>query len=76
MKVFLYHRSSGRIYEIVSQDKATGTITLKNDMASFTDSYDPAKFKAQGYFPVKGEDEDEARANALAKIEAEQEQAA
>lgn len=73
MPQYLYHRGTGRLYEIVSADKTANTITLKNDMATFTDGYDKEAFKQRGYFPVKGDDEDEARANAEAKIAAETE---
>ena len=72
MAAFLYHRTSGRIYEIVGRDKAAGTITLKNEMATFSDTYDKDKLKAQGYMPVMAESVDEAREQAQAKIAAEE----
>jgi hypothetical protein len=71
MKAFLYHTSSGRMYEVVKVEN--GEITLKNSMATFTDTYDKEKFKLQGYIRVKGEDEDEARAAAEALVAAEAE---
>lgn len=72
MAQYFYHRNSGRMYEIVAMNKADGTVTLKNEMAVFTDTFDKDKFKAQGYFPVSGETEADARAAAEAKIEAEE----
>jgi len=75
MKTFLYNRNTSRIYEVVGVDKTAGTITLKNEMAAFTDNYDKDKFKQQGYMAVQGEDEDAARATAISKIEAEAEAA-
>ena len=71
MAAYLYHRTSGRIYEIVGRDKAAGTITLKNDMATFSDTYDKDKLKAQGYMPIMAESLDDAREQAQAKIAAE-----
>lgn len=71
MKVFLYHTSSGRMYEVIKIEN--GEITLKNSMATFTDKYDKDKFKQQGYIRVKGEDEDAARAVAEAQVAAEAE---
>ena len=68
MAQFLYHRNTGRIYEVVALDRASGTITIKNDMATFSDNYDKDKLKQQGYMPIQGEDADEARANAQAKL--------
>lgn len=68
MRAFLYHTSSGRLYEVLNI--ADGEITLKHPMATFTDKYDKEKFKAQGYIPVRGEDEDAARAAGEAKAAA------
>jgi hypothetical protein len=75
MKAYLYHRSTGRIYEVTSLDREAKTIGLRNDMAAFTETYDRDRFKAQGYMMVQGEDEVAARDTARAKIEAEQEAA-
>ena len=38
MPKYLYHRSTARIYEVIGQDATAGTITLKNDMATVTDT--------------------------------------
>lgn len=76
MPKYLYHRSTARIYEVIGQDATAGTITLKNDMATFTDTYDETRLATQGYMKVKGDDEDDARAKAEAKIAAENEEAA
>ena len=76
MPRFLYQRTTGRIYEVLAQDATANTITLKNDMATFTDTYDPQRLVRLGFIKVAGEDEDEARAKAEAKIAAEAEEAA
>ncbi len=75
MAQFLYHRNTGRVYEVVALDRTTNTITLKNDMAQFSDTYDKEKLKQQGYMPILGEDAEEACENARVKIAAEQEAA-
>jgi hypothetical protein len=75
MATYLYHTGSGRMYEVVGVDAAAGTITLRNDMAAFTDNYDKEKFRQQGYIKVTGEDEDEARAAAEAKLAQDEEAA-
>ena len=56
---------------MVAQDATANTVTLKNDMATFTDTYDPQRLAQQGYMKVAGEDEDDAREKAEAKIAAE-----
>ena len=71
MPRYLYHRSTGRIYEVVGQDTTANTVTLRNDMATFTDTYDPQRLAQQGYMKVAGDDEDDAREKAEAKIAAE-----
>lgn len=78
MPQYLYHRSTGRLYEVISTNKEANTITLKNDMATFTDGYDKEAFKKRGYFPIKGDTDKEAIAAAKAKMaaEAQEEEAA
>ncbi len=71
MAAFLYHRASGRTYQIMGAP-ADGQITLSDGVATFSDTYNKEAFKAQGYFPVQGEDHDEAKAAGDAKVAAEQ----
>ena len=75
MKKYLYHKTSGRMYEVLGIDAATGVATLKNEMATFQDTLDAEKLAQRGYIRTSGADEAEARAKAVAKIEAEQEAA-
>lgn len=65
---FLYHKTSGRMYEVVGFDPATKMATLKNEMAEFTDTLDPEKIKQRGYVRVSGETEADARAAGEAKV--------
>jgi hypothetical protein len=76
MSTFFYHRNSGRMFEVLALDPATNMVTLRNELATFTDHFDKERLKAQGYFPIKGETEADARAAAEAKLAAEQEEAA
>ncbi len=71
MPKYFYHKSTGRMYEIVGQDPATGSVTLKTEMATFSDTFDKDRFKQQGYTLVDGKDEAEARAKGEAKVVAE-----
>jgi hypothetical protein len=72
----LYHKTSGRMYEVLAVDTTTGMGTLKNEMATFTDTLDPEKLRVRGYIRVSGEDEADARAKGEAKVAAEAAEAA
>lgn len=48
-KAFFVNQRTGKKYEIVSFDQEAGTVTLKGEMAVFTEDFDKAKFKAMGY---------------------------
>lgn len=48
-KLFFVSTETGRRYEVVRLDKAKGEITLKGELAVFTESYDKDKFEKLGY---------------------------
>lgn len=48
-KYFLVHKQTGKKFQVIKQDKEAGTITLKGSHAAFTEEFNPAKFKKQGY---------------------------
>ena len=75
MKKYLYHKTSGRMYEVLGIDANTGVATLKNEMATFQDTLDAEKLAQRGYIRTSGADEAEARAKAVAKIASEAEAA-
>jgi hypothetical protein len=57
---FFINTETQRRYEVVKLDKAAGTITLKGELAEFTESYDKDKFKELGYTLIREEEaEDE-----------------
>lgn len=59
-KLFFVNKETGRRYEIVKLDKEAGEVTLRGEMAVFTESYDKDKFKELGYTLERVEDtEDE-----------------
>jgi hypothetical protein len=45
----LVHTETSRRFEVLSVDRDAGTILLKGEHATFTEKYDPARFKALGY---------------------------
>lgn len=49
VRYFLVHKQTGKKFQILKQDKEAGTITLKGSHATFTEDFDAAKFKKQGY---------------------------
>lgn len=74
MKKYLYHKSSGRMYEVLSID-GQGVATLRNEMATFNDTIGPEKLTQGGYIRTSGADEAEARVKAETKLAAEAEAA-
>jgi hypothetical protein len=49
MKVYFCNQKTGKKYEVVRIDKATNTVTLKGETATFTEPYDKDRFKRMGY---------------------------
>lgn len=45
----LVHTETARRFEVLNVDRDAGTILLKGEHATFTEKYDPARFKALGY---------------------------
>lgn len=48
-KRVLRHAESGREYEVVGVDEARGVVTLRGELAEFTEPLDWERFKAMGY---------------------------
>lgn len=48
-KNFFVNQRTGKRYEIVSFDQEAGTVTMRGEMAEFTEDFDKEKFKAMGY---------------------------
>lgn len=59
-KMYLENTKTEKRYEVLSIDKAAGTITLKGTHAVFTEAYNPARFKEMGYVPKQVEVDDDA----------------
>lgn len=53
MKVYLEHASTKRRFEIVNIDKDRGKVTLKGEHSTFVETWDPARFKANGYTLIR-----------------------
>lgn len=66
IKLFLRNTHTGAKFEVISFDKATGTIKLKGEHAPFEEKFDKAQFKALGYEQTKEEVPDEAPAEEIA----------
>lgn len=73
MPQFLVNTETGREFQVVSLNKAEGTITLKGPNTEFTEPYDKERFKANGYTLVTREDAPAAKAKPKPKPEPEPE---
>jgi hypothetical protein len=49
IKRVLRHAETGREYEVVSVDEARGIVTLRGELAEFTEPLDWERFKSMGY---------------------------
>lgn len=49
MKLYFRNLKTGKRYQVVNIDKVKNTITLKGEMAAFTEPYDKDRFKRMGY---------------------------
>lgn len=49
MKLYFRNAKTGKRYQVVQIDKVKNTITLKGEMATFTEPYDKDRFKRMGY---------------------------
>lgn len=48
-KLYLVHSKTSRKYEVLGVDRDAGVIHLKGELASFTEQYNPQRFKELGY---------------------------
>lgn len=48
-KNYFVNQRTGKRYEIVSFNGDEGTVTLRGEMAEFTEDFDKEKFKSMGY---------------------------
>lgn len=55
MSLYLVHTKTGRKYKVVGRDQEAGTITLKGELAEFTEPFDKERLKALGYTLQKGD---------------------
>lgn len=49
MKLYFRNVKTGKRYGVVRIDKERNLITLKGEMAEFTEAYDKDRFKRMGY---------------------------
>lgn len=49
MKLYFRNVKTGKRYAVVRIDKTANTVTLKGEMAEFTEPYDKERFKRMGY---------------------------
>ena len=54
-KLYFRNVKTGKLYEVVKMDKAAGTVTLKGEIATFTEPYDKDRFKRMGYKLEQGD---------------------
>lgn len=47
--LYLRHTRTGTRFEVIKIDKTNGTITMKGEYGTFTETYDPVAFKKTGY---------------------------
>lgn len=57
-KVYFKHEKTGKMFEVVNLNREDGTITLKGELATFTEPFDKERFKKLGYTLVKEEQQD------------------
>jgi hypothetical protein len=55
IKNFLKNTATGKLYEVLGRDKASGTITLKGEYGTFTETFDKEQLLKLGYELVKQE---------------------
>jgi len=55
-ELYLKNSATGKRYRVVSVDKASKKITLEGEYSTFTEDYDPARFKELGYVLEKEDD--------------------
>lgn len=48
-KIYFENEKTGRRYDVVRFNKDEGTVTLKGDMAEFTEKFDKDAFREWGY---------------------------
>lgn len=53
MNWFLQHTGTRRKFKIISIDKKSNTVTLQGEHSTFTEKWDPKRFKGIGYELIK-----------------------